>query len=113
MKKEIVLNGCYGGFGLSETGEKLYRELGGKIIYSFQYDRNDPILIKVIKELGKKANGPYADLYIKQIDERYEYGINNYDGLESLHLYVKESELRKLVKAGNEEAIVEYVMGAQ
>lgn len=67
MKKEIVLNGCYGGFGLSETGEKLYRELGGKIKYSFQYDRNDPILIKVIKELGKKADGPYAALYYKQM----------------------------------------------
>lgn len=30
--KEIVLNGCYGCFGLSERAIKLYRELGGNKI---------------------------------------------------------------------------------
>lgn len=99
---------------MSEAGEKLYQDLGGTIPdYSWDYDRSDPMLIKVIKELGKKADGPSAALYIKQIDEKYEYSINDCDGIESLRLYVEESELRKLIKAGDEEAIVEYVMGAQ
>lgn len=114
--KEIVLNECYGGFSLSKAGEKLYQDLGGTIPdYPWDYDRSDPILIKVIKALGEKADGPYTALYIKQIDEKYEYSINDYcdDGYESLRLYVEESELRKLIKAGDEEAIVEYVMGAQ
>ena len=51
--KEIVLNGCYGCFGLSECAIELYRELGGNKITRYGFDRCDPILIEVIKQLGE------------------------------------------------------------
>ncbi len=111
--KQIVLNGCYGCFGLSECAIELYRELGGNKITRYGFDRCDPILIEVIKRLGEEADGDYAALYVEELDERYDYHITDYDGYERLKTSVNENVLRNLIKEGDEDKIVEYVMGAQ
>ena len=48
-------------------------------------DRNHPDLIKVIEELGDKANGQHANLTIVEIPDDIEWDIDEYDGIESIH----------------------------
>jgi len=146
MSKEVVINACYGGFGLSHEAIMLYAKLKGiklyvgldefsKKIYKVRtvkellkksimglgvhyftvppkkyynlekkikkegrnykelnewyfherdIDRDDPILIKVVKKLKKKANGGCAELKIVEIPDNIEYQIEEYDGYEHI-----------------------------
>lgn len=114
--KEIVLNGCYGGFGLPDKVMNRYRELGGKADWCWEVDRCDPILIKILKEFGLEngeLNDDYTGLYIQEFDDRYDYWIEEYDGAETLHLMIREDVLRELIRKGDEEEIVEYAMRAR
>ena len=54
-----------------------------------------------------------TELYIREFDERYDYQICDYDGVETLHLTIREEVLHELIRKGDEEEIVEYVMRAQ
>ena len=45
-------------------------------------DRNCPLLIQVIKELGEKSWGSHAKLKIVEIPDGVEWEIDEYDGLE-------------------------------
>jgi hypothetical protein len=93
---EIVLNGCYGGFSLSREAVKYMADKGCKIskellnedidsYYLFQTDkeRYNPLLVEAVKNLGEKANGRNAQLYIDKI-EGTKFRISEYDGLESI-----------------------------
>jgi hypothetical protein len=82
---KIVINREWGGFGLSKAGWQRYHELGGEKGHDWEMERNDPILVQVVKELGKKANGDYADLKIVEIPDDVEWYISDYDGLETVH----------------------------
>lgn len=108
--KEVVINQCFGGFGLSEEGMKLYHEKGGQERYCHRMRRTDPILIEVVKELGEKANKEYSNLSVEEIEDGYNYYISEYDGVESIQMMVNEDNLRELLKEGDEDKIVEYVM---
>lgn len=81
MAKEIVINCCYGGFGIC----KEFLPLLG---YDFDFDvpRDDPALIELIKTLGSKAvSDNLADLTIIEIpDEATDYRVIDYDGAESV-----------------------------
>ena len=92
---KIVINKCYGGFGLSkEAVEAIAKEKGielGKWNNSFkfyegfsEYDihRNDPVLIKVVETMGEAANGRCAELSIVEIPDGVEWVIGEYDGRE-------------------------------
>ena len=45
-------------------------------------DRDDPDLVKVVEELGEKANGSCASLKIVEIPEDVKFVIEEYDGIE-------------------------------
>ena len=47
-------------------------------------NRADPDLIKVIKELGEKANGQCAKLEIVKIPADVDWEIDEYDGMETV-----------------------------
>jgi hypothetical protein len=47
-------------------------------------DRTNPLLIKVVKELGEKANGACARLEIVKIPADIEWEIDEYDGNETI-----------------------------
>lgn len=47
-------------------------------------DRADPLLVKVVKQLGQHANGGCADLKIVKIPAEVKYVIEEYDGLEHI-----------------------------
>jgi len=85
---KMVLNQCYGGFGLSD---KACEMLG--IEYDGEMERTDPRLIAVVESLGEEANGDYAELEIVEIpDETTDWDISEYDGFESL-VYVVNGKL--------------------
>lgn len=105
--REIVINKCHGGFGLSHEAELLYLKLAvidyttedrlsrdettrlgpqpmidGVVWVSSDLKRDDHVLVSVVKRLGKKANGRYADLKIVKIPASVEWEIMDYDGQE-------------------------------
>lgn len=136
--KEIVINKCYGGFGLTHKAIMLYAKLSGFKLYPFvemrkvkgkkwseligkyrlykdekskdnPYDlifytkkplkkdgtyqknswfsdddieRDDPNLIKVIKQLKGDSFGHHADLKIVKIPANVDFEIEEYDGQE-------------------------------
>jgi hypothetical protein len=81
----IVINDCYGGFDLSESAEALYKEMAGITDadwYSRNVARDDPYLVKIVREMGKEANGGYANLRIVEVPAGVEWDIAEYDGNE-------------------------------
>lgn len=82
---KVVINRCFGGFGLSDEAIKLYEDLSGKksLYARVDIERNDPILIDIIETLGiEKSNGGYAELKIVDIPDGINYTICEYDGME-------------------------------
>ena len=77
---KIVINDCYGGFGLSEKALKLL----GMPWFDYNIDRNraDARLIEVVEKIGHEANGPYAKLKVVEIPDGVEWEIEEYDGKE-------------------------------
>lgn len=84
---KVVINRCFGGFGLSDEALARYNELAGtKLKYwSYREERNNPLLVQVVEELGAKANDTFADLKIVDIPDDVEWYIHEYDGLESVN----------------------------
>lgn len=110
---KIVVNACYGGFGLSDKAIKMYGELAGLNLlqvglvseyghtsvtyykngiesednYFSYYDigRDDPHLVKVVETLKEEANGDYAKLRIADVPDNIKWYIDEYDGIESVH----------------------------
>lgn len=83
--RRVVINRCHGGFGLSDEAVNRYKELTGVTdlkFYDRDMSRDDPYLISVIKELGDKANGSYAELKIVEIPADVDWTIEEYDGSE-------------------------------
>lgn len=113
---KIVYNGCYGGFGLSDAGIKRYAELKGltlfpegsrlsiiyfivppdqrtqkwdetEVLWADRIERDDPILVQVVEELGIEANGMCANLKIHEVPDGTAYRIEEYDGNENVVIH--------------------------
>jgi len=84
---KVVINKCYGGFGITKKCLKLYNKLSGKKEeYDFDIERHDPFLIKAIEQLGEKeSSDACANLRIITIPDGEEYEIDEYDGIETIH----------------------------
>ena len=127
----IVINECYGGFGLSDAAFERYLDLKGITWYRskepefgfyryysipeeewnklyeqeksktvtpdtfkttnktylsyYDIERDDPILVQVVEELGDLASGSYSKLKVVEIPDDVNWEIDEYDGLESIH----------------------------
>jgi hypothetical protein len=102
---KVVINKCYGGFGISKEALLLGRKLsknpmwGGPSLLGEKYDdgsevdhvwesygrdieRTDQILVKVVQRLRAKANGKFSKLGIAEIPDGIKYEIEEYDGIE-------------------------------
>lgn len=87
---KVVINTCYGGFGLSAFAINMMEERGYKVNrYDFgsyldsDIARHNEDLIEVVEILGEDANGMCAELTIVEFDGNV-YRIDEYDGYESL-----------------------------
>jgi hypothetical protein len=58
------------------------RKMSEQTWYDRGVSRHDPFLVQVVEELGEKANGQYAKLYIAEVDGPYR--ISEYAGSESV-----------------------------
>lgn len=116
---KVIINLCFGGFGLSTEAVQRLAELQGKRCFFFNYDfkekkyksissfeaakdyftasysenpededsnieirdvdRNDPLLIQVVEELGDKSNGRYSNLTVVEISDDVKWHIEEYD----------------------------------
>lgn len=105
IRKRIVINRRYGGYGLSKEAQKwialrkglsLRHEEKTDTYYVVEFrehewetisdhiTRDDPDLIEVVLQLGERANGLSAEL--KVVDITIEIEISDYDGMESVHV---------------------------
>lgn len=105
---KVVINRCWGGFGLSAMAVIRMREMGNPHAYEdvlfgelwedgkenthrynsyylMDIDRHDPDLVRVVEEMGEAANGECADLTIVNIPDGVNYEIDDYDGMETIH----------------------------
>jgi hypothetical protein len=79
---KVVVNRCYGGFGLSPAAIARLAEVGVEASeFSAGCSRHDPRLVTLVEELGNKANGDCSDLRVETVAED-RYVIREYDGME-------------------------------
>ncbi len=105
---EIVLNTKYGGFGISKEATAYFLNLhinNGTpkvILDTFQYKwkikRHDHLLVKTVRELGKKAYSSSARLCIVRIPIVFlhTYEIEDYDGRESVNCDIADVIAKKI-----------------
>ena len=125
---KVVINNCYGGFGLSSKAQERYWGLKGKQVFFYEseygtkkarkvsadvnhllvhalfkdygplvdlaevpreefarsetIERHDPVLVRVVEEMGKAADGTCARLTVIEIPDGVDYVIRDYDGME-------------------------------
>ena len=107
---KIVINRKHGGFGLSEEAVLLYGDKKNLNIIAnqdekiktithyhlnevkeengfgeWEIERNDPVLVEVVEQLGDLANGHYSKLKIVEIPDDVKWYIHDYDGLEEVY----------------------------
>lgn len=89
---KLVINRCWGGFGISMACLEKMRELGYKEkvpVYRnepyYEGPRDNPYLVAAVVALGDEASGKYARLRIVDIPDDIKYTIHDYDGQESVH----------------------------
>lgn len=112
---KVIINRCYGGLSVSEEAIELYQQRTGKTeidAYTLDWERDDPVWIEIVEELGDRADGRAAKIDIVEVPEGYGYWIEDYDGMEFVRLVINEEYLRNLIRSGNEDDIVAYVMRA-
>ena len=68
----------------SVSKEKYIKTMGRYWEVWIEDDRTNPLLVKVVEELGKKASGPCANLEVVDIPDGIEYEIDEYDGIETI-----------------------------
>ena len=87
---KIVINTCFGGFGLSDEAITMYRERKGiaadtRPTYADELARDDADLIAVVEALGEKANDQYSELKVVEVPtwlKEKGWSIEEYDGRE-------------------------------
>lgn len=100
-----MYNTCYGGFSLSQAAIDEYKRRcpDGKNPRMYQMDRDDQVMVQIIKEMGKMANGKFSDIRLQSIPVEYRehYKIDEYDGLESVvidHNAFQVAAIKSLVR---------------
>ena len=91
MTTKVVYSSCFGGFGISLEAWTRMKKLGytgsadvyNDCTYLHDCVRHDSILVQVVEELGKKANGFGSNLRIKEVFGPYR--IEEYDGAETVY----------------------------
>lgn len=101
---KVVINRCYGGFGVSTAAVQRLRKLGEpsalkEVLKGEKYPdgqknthdfdswcrdipRNSPLLLQVLEELGEAAQGSYSKLDVVEVPDDASWEIAEYDGME-------------------------------
>ena len=94
---EVMVNTCFGGFGLSEAAMNEYhrrclskaREGGEENSLEYGISRHDPVMVQIVREMGLLASDRYAKVCLEMIPAQYvhHYSIREYDGMESVKVH--------------------------
>ena len=82
---KVVINRCYGGFGLSDDALNEYKSRKGITDSDFYYygiSRDCPVLVEMLEEQGTAINTGYSDLKVVEIPDEVDWYIEEYDGME-------------------------------
>lgn len=82
---KIVINACFGGFGLSEAALDEYKsrkDITDPNFYYYDIPRDCPVLVAMVEEQGTAVNGGFADLKIVEVPDDVDWYIDEYDGNE-------------------------------
>ena len=105
---KVVINKCFGGFGLSHEGIMRYAELSNTNIIAVDAEKDDyvrkhyylnevsndsywasmdllrncPYLVQTVEELGNASFGDYAELKVVDVPDDVDWEIGEYDGTE-------------------------------
>ena len=80
---KVVINDCYGGFGLSDIALEEYKDRKGITDPNFYYydiPRDCPVLVEMV-ERGD-VEGTFSELKIVEIPDGVNWYIEEYDGME-------------------------------
>lgn len=84
---KVVINKCFGGFGLSKTACNLLaqrKKLAAWTEYEFNdIERDDPDLVATVEYLGESSRGKYSHLVVADVPPG-RYRIDEYDGRERI-----------------------------
>ena len=79
--RKVVINKCFGGFGLSKEALNLLGQESDTMYYWGEH-RTDSLLVEVVEELGERAFGECARLKVVEIPEDVQWSIRERDGNE-------------------------------
>ena len=107
---KIVINKKYGSFSLSEEAVLFYGDKKGLNIIAvrdevikdinhyylneekeensfceWDIERNDPVLVEVVEQLGDLANTRHTRLKVVEVPDDVKWYIHDYDGIESVY----------------------------
>jgi hypothetical protein len=83
--RRIVINDCFGGYGLSEDALEEYKRMACIDDPEFtdqDIDRDDTYLVRLVEEWGERAEDSFAQLKIVDIPADVDWIIQEYDGHE-------------------------------
>jgi hypothetical protein len=93
---KIVINVCHGGFGLSRIAMDKYCAEKGidpgewdkwgfyKDFHSRNIPRDDELLVRIVEELGKAADGIHGKLKVVEVPDDINWYIEEYNGWEKV-----------------------------
>lgn len=80
---KVVINRCYGGFGLSEKALSMYNKISGKDVkYAGDIERDCPFLVTIVETMGGEVNTRFSDLKVVEIPDGTKWYVGEYDGIE-------------------------------
>lgn len=81
---KVVINGCYGGFSLSDEA-LVYLGIPGGSRFTYDDDRTNPKLVECVEKLGEAVNHDSAShLYVVEVPDDVKWTITDYDGIEQV-----------------------------
>ena len=82
---KIIINTCFGGFGVSCIGKIEYESRSGRVLeFDWDISRTDPILVGMVEEDSGLYSGSYASLKVVEIPDDVDWEIADYDGREHI-----------------------------
>lgn len=104
---KILINKCYGGYGLSD---EFYKHLiENKLVPEVDVARDNQVVVEAAINFGlKEASGHYADLSVTEIPDSVHYSIGEYDGQEWIDQLWIEVTLDEL-KSGLTQENLDFV----